>query len=119
MALGPLTNALFTNSDELAQNFMKHGDEMHEKSWVLPIFEEQKADIESEVSDFRNMKPEDRYGHSSRAAAFMLNFIEPGTNWLHVDYYGPGHLEKACPPMPRLATGYNTQTLLNMLRNSQ
>jgi leucyl aminopeptidase len=89
---------------------------MHENSWILPIFQEHKDDIVSDVSDFRNMKPEDKYGHASRASAFMLNFIEPGVNWLHVDFYGPAHLKKAHPPMPLLATGINTQTCLNLLR---
>lgn len=91
---------------------------MCEKSWILPIFEEHKQDILSDVSDLRNMKPENKLGHASRAAAFMLNFIEFGVNWLHVDFYGPAHLKKARPPMPELATGFNTQTILNLIRKS-
>ena len=62
------------------------------------------------------MKPGDRFGHASRAAAFMLNFIDPEVNWIHVDFYGPAHLKKAAPPMPLMATGANTTTCLNLLR---
>ena len=115
IALGTYTNGLFTNDEELANLYIKRGAEMHEQSWILPIFEEHKEEIVSTVSDLVN-KGVDKLGHSSRAAAFMLNFIEEGTSWLHVDFYGPAHLKKACPPMPYLATGFNTQKVLNLLR---
>ena len=91
---------------------------MHENSWVLPIFEEHKEEIKSDVSDLVN-RGLDTLGHSSRAAAFMLNFIDEGTSWLHVDYYGPAHLKSACPPLPKYATGFNTQTVLNLLRKHE
>lgn len=115
IALGTYANGLFTNNEELAIAYKQRGEEMHEQSWILPIFEEHKEDITSEVSDLVN-RGANTHGHSSRAAAFMLNFIEENTAWLHVDFYGPAHLKKACPPMPMLGTGFNTQTLLNLLR---
>ncbi|CAI2367309.1 unnamed protein product [Moneuplotes crassus] len=118
IALGDKANGLFTNDEEFAKAYITRGKEMHENSWILPIFEEHKQDMISDVSDLMNRGP-DTKGHSSRAAAFMLNFINEGTSWLHVDYYGPAHLKSANPPHPKYATGFNTQTVLNLLRKHE
>ena len=117
IALGSYTNGLFTNDMDFAELYKKRGEEMHEKSWIMPIFEEHKEEIKSDVADLVNRWP-DMKGHSSRASAFMLNFIEEDTKWVHVDFYGPAHLSKPYPPMPKYATGFNTQTVLNILRKS-
>lgn len=117
IAVGTLANGLFTNDEEFANLYIERGREVHENSWILPIFEEHKNEIISEVGDLVNRGP-DMIGHSSRAAAFMLNFIDEGVSWIHVDYYGPAHLPKAVPPMPRFGTGFNTQAILNLLRKS-
>jgi leucyl aminopeptidase len=118
IALGTLANGLFTNEEEFAEEYKKRGEEMHEQSWILPIFEEHKQEITGTVSDLVN-RGMDTKGHSSRAAAFMLNFIDEGTAWIHVDFYGPAHLKKAYPPMPLYGTGFNTQTILNLLRKQK
>jgi leucyl aminopeptidase len=92
---------------------------MNEKTWHMPIFDDHKDDILGTVSDLRNMG-DDRKGHSSRAAAFMMHFVGEGVKWIHIDLAGPTYLESAKPPMPQFCTGFGTQSILNLLkRHSQ
>lgn len=114
-ALGSYACGAFTNNDDFVQDYISASKEMNEKTWHMPIFDDHKEDILGTVSDLRNMG-DDRKGHSSRAAAFMMHFVQEGTKWIHIDLAGPTYLESAKPPMPQYCTGFGTQSILNLLK---
>ena len=51
---GKQTAGLFTNCDLLAQKITEIGKKCGEPVWRLPIFEEHRLNVESEVADIRN-----------------------------------------------------------------
>lgn len=114
-ALGNHTCGVFTNDEEFCKDYVKKGNEMHERSWHMPIFDDHIDEIKNDVSDLRNMG-DDRLGHSNRAAAFIQEFVGDKTKWIHVDLAGPTYLDTARPPLPKYCTGFGTQTLLNIFR---
>ncbi len=61
--------------------------EVLEPIWHLPIMEEHREAMKSKVADLTNSGKE-RYGGASTAAAFLENFVEKNTEWVHLDIAG-------------------------------
>ena len=59
--------------------------------WKLPIFEDHRESIKGDYADLDNVG-KNRYGGSSKAAAFLENFVEGDTKWAHIDIAGPAYI---------------------------
>lgn len=71
------------NSFQVSAAFI-YFSEVSEPFWHLPINTEHRDDMKSSFADLRNAG-KDRYGGASKGAAFLEKFIEPQTNWVHLD----------------------------------
>lgn len=60
----------------------------------MPITEEAKENIKGSVGDISN-SGKSRYGGSSKAAAFLLSFIDKDVKWVHLDIAGPAIMPAA------------------------
>ena len=116
VALGHNTSGLFTNDDAFLNTVKNAGDSVFEDFWQLPIKEEHRETIKGETGNISN-SGKDRYGGASSAAAFLENFVEKDTKWVHWDIAGPAYLKKPNFPMPSQGTGFGIQTLLKMMRD--
>jgi leucyl aminopeptidase len=93
-ALGKQTAGVYSNDDQFAYEIKDRAKEVFEPFWHLPITEEAKSDILSSVADFTN-SAKSAYGRANQAAAFLLNFVEEGVKWAHLDIAGPAILVQA------------------------
>ncbi len=118
IALGPLASGLFTEDDDLAAALTAAADRAGEKLWRLPMYEEYREQLRSEIADIKNTA--DRYGGASTAALFLREFAGGGrVRWAHLDIAGPAFLESDRHPyMRRGATGVGVRTLLAYLTSS-
>ncbi len=112
IALGDLCAGAFTNSQKLLEEVKEAASEAGEKIWELPMIEEYKEQIRSEVADIKNTGG--RYGGAITAAQFLAFFVED-TPWVHLDIAGPVRSEKERGPLVKGATGVMTRTLANFL----
>jgi leucyl aminopeptidase len=87
VALGERTGALFSNTEETAGKVLAAAAAAGERFWQLPIAEEARGFLDSEVADLRSGKTGGG-GGASTAAAFLREFVA-GVPWAHLDVAGP------------------------------
>jgi leucyl aminopeptidase len=112
IALGQLCSGLLANNQPLANRIMKAADAAGERLWQLPLIDEYREGLKSEVADLNNVGP--RGGGAITAGLFLKEFAGK-TPWAHLDIAGPAFTEKDLPLAPKGATGYAVRTLLTYL----
>lgn len=86
MALGSKFTGAFTNNPEFYLEFKKTTEITKENVWEMPVTREYHEDLKSKVADMKNKGG--RTGGASQAAAFIEEFIEDDTQWIHLDVAG-------------------------------
>ena len=112
VALGLRVAGLFSNDEKLADDLMASGRKAGERLWPMPLVEEYKADIKSNIADIKNIGG--GYGGAITAALFLQEFVAD-TPWAHLDIAGPAFSERALPYAPRGGTGFGVRTLINYM----
>src|SRR5262245_50958083 len=112
VALGPLVSGLFANNRNLAGRLRAAADQAGERLWELPLVDEYREFLKSEIADLNNVGP--RGGGAITAGLFLKEFAGE-TPWAHVDIAGPAFSEKDLPLAPKGGTGVAVRTLLAYL----
>ena len=55
IALGAETTGFMSNQDALANSLIRAGEETFERVWRMPLFEEYKEQLKSDIADMRNI----------------------------------------------------------------
>ncbi len=90
VALGYVNAGVFANDENMYQRFARALDKAGEKMWRLPLDEEYKESIRSNIADIVNSGG--RWGGAVTAAMFLKEFAEE-TPWLHLDIAGTAWME--------------------------
>lgn len=85
IALGHVTNGLFANDDELADELLAAADKSGDLTWRLPLFEEYQEQLKSNFADMANIGG--RPAGAITAACFLSRFTEK-YRWAHLDIAG-------------------------------
>ena len=112
VALGPLCSGLFVNDDALAKRLLAAAEQAGERVWQLPLIDEYRDFLKSEVADLNNVGP--RGGGAITASLFLKEFAG-ATPWAHFDIAGPAFSEKDLPLAPKGGTGVAVRTMLTYL----
>ncbi len=115
VALGPLCSGLFSNNDALADRLLAAADGAGERVWRLPLIDEYREHLKSDVADLNNVGP--RGGGAITAGLFLKEFAGERP-WAHLDIAGPAFLEKDTPLAPKGGTGCAVRTILGYLTDS-
>ena len=91
-ALGRVAAGLMANDQALADKVIQAGVACGEQYWQLPLFEEYKDALKSDVADLKNAGSRGEAG-SSCAAMFLQEFVE-GKPWVHLDIAGVAWTER-------------------------
>ena len=83
VALGDVATGVFSNSSSQESSFKNAAKKVGECVWSLPIFDEFRAYMDSDVADIKNAN-ENRLAGASTAAIFLKEFVEK-TPWIHLD----------------------------------
>jgi leucyl aminopeptidase len=114
-SLGEKIAGVFTTDDELAQTLTEAGNITHERCWRLPLPDDYKELIKSELADIRNMSSS-TWGGAITAALFLSEFAE-NTRWGHLDIAGTAFLKAGSDYCPPGGSGYGVRLLMEMFRN--
>jgi len=115
VSLGNEICGLMANSDQLANNLLDSAKEVDEYMWQLPIIEPFRKDMKSNIADLKNIGGS-RFGGTSKAAAFLENFVDPKIPWAHLDIAGVGDSQSHLPYCPsKGASGTIVRTLTHFL----
>jgi leucyl aminopeptidase len=113
VALGEKIAGLFTSDDALAEAIIKSGQKTHERIWRMPLPEDYKELLKSEIADINNMSST-RYGGAITAALFLSGFAE-GTRWAHIDIAGPAHQKKESAYCDAGGTGFGVRLFCDLI----
>ena len=112
VALGKITTGLFATDGwgDVIRDAAKRGGE---KVWPLPLFDEYREALKSEIADLLNSPG--RPAGAITAAMFLKEFVGT-TPWAHLDIAGTAWAEDAKPWTPKGATGAMVRTLVEVAR---
>lgn len=108
-ALGHKHAGLFTNNQELGEQLVAIGKQVHQKSWIMPLQDYHRDLIKHKFADITNSTGKSE-ASASQAAAFLENFVEKDTKWIHLDIAGTAMVGGE-------GTGYGARLLLQFARN--
>ena len=114
VALGNLCCAIMSNNDTLKQAITKAGKETNEKVWELPLIEEYKDDIKSDIADIKNIGAGKGEAGTITAGLFLSEFVGD-YKWMHIDIAGPVWTTKGSAYTQKGATGYGVRLMTQFL----
>jgi leucyl aminopeptidase len=113
VALGYVNAGVFANDDQMYERFNRALERAGEKFWRLPLDDEYKENIRSNIADIVNSGG--RWGGAVNAAMFLKEFAEE-TPWLHLDIAGTAWMEETKPWIAKGPSGIAVRTLIEFAR---
>ena len=111
-ALGNNITAVLGNNQRQIDKFIEISALSAENTWQMPILDELRDNLKSEIADFKNTGG--RAAGTSTAAWFLSNFTK-SRSWLHLDIAGTAYLEKSNRETSCGPTGVMVRSLINYL----
>lgn len=115
IALGSESAGLMSTSDSLAQALILAGDATFERLWRMPLYDEYKERLKSDIADFKSWNG--RSGGANVAATFLRFFVDDKIPWAHIDIAGTAYVLEAKKYLPKYATGYGVRLIVEFLKN--
>jgi leucyl aminopeptidase len=109
VALGNESVAVFANDDDFAQRIIAASKQAGELYWQLPLWDELKGQIRSDIADMKNTGG--RGGGAITAALLLAEFAE-GKPWVHLDIAGAAYTDKDRAYCPKGPVGVGVRTLV-------
>ena len=116
VALASAATGMFGNDDELKTDMKEAGERTFERVWEMPLYEEYKKLLKSEVAELSNLGG--KWGGACTAAAFLQHFVGD-VPWLHLDIAGTAMLDSASDYQPKGGTGVGVRLLTDFLRSRE
>jgi len=114
--LGEVAAGAMTNDKDFYIALQKAFREEGEKIWEMPLFDEYKKILDSDIADIKhcNTKPD-----ALCAGIFLREFIPENSQWLHLDIAGVGFIEKDGLWAYKGATGFGVKGIIRYLLGLQ
>ncbi|HCO60574.1 MAG TPA: leucyl aminopeptidase, partial [Porticoccaceae bacterium] len=108
MALGHISTGLFANDQSLADELLEAGQNVGDRAWQLPIWDEYDEQLKSNFADIPNIGGA---GAGSITAACFLGRFTKDYRWAHLDIAGTAWKSAG----PKGATGRPVPLLMEYL----
>lgn len=112
VALGDACSGLMGTDDKLKDALRTAAAEGGDRIWELPLLDEYKETIKSDLADIKNANY-GRDGGAIKAGLFLREFVEKAP-WAHLDIAGPAFMEKEIGFYGKGATGHGVGLLLRL-----
>jgi leucyl aminopeptidase len=111
IALGKTTSGLMGRPASWVQHVCDVADRAGDRSWILPLFEDYRDQLRSEIADIVNVGG--RPAGAITAAMFLREFAGD-LPWAHMDIAGTAWHDEARPFAPKGPTGVAVRTLAEL-----
>jgi leucyl aminopeptidase len=108
--------AIFANDDDLLRQLLTASDDAGESMWHLPLWEDLREHLDSEVADLENLGRDGKAG-ATMGGLFLREFVA-GIPWAHLDIAGPFWQDEDRYHLSRHGTGVAVRTLLRWLEQA-
>jgi leucyl aminopeptidase len=115
VALGQVNAGCFANNEDVYKHFVEAAEISGERFWRLPLEDDYKDQIKSNIADIMNTGV-NRYGGATNAAMFLKEFAED-TPWIHLDIAGLAWSDEAKPWMAKGPSGIAMRTITEWVRS--
>jgi leucyl aminopeptidase len=115
VALGMSIAGVFGSDDALVGRVRAASDRAGEGTWQLPLPEEYRSHIDSEIADMKNIGKGAQAGAIS-AALLLAEFVGE-VPWVHLDIAGPARSDEDSGILAKGGTGFGVRTLLELLEH--
>jgi len=113
VALGSSIAGVLGTDDDLVALVRAASERAGEGTWPLPLPEEYRVHIDSEVADMKNVGRPGQAG-AIAAALLLAEFVEK-VPWVHLDIAGPARSDEDSGILTKGGTGFGVRTLLELL----
>ncbi len=113
-ALGRVAGGIMGNNQTLMDKLLKASEDAGEKLWQLPMYDDYKDFLKSDIADLKNAGSRGEAG-SSCAAMFLKEFVNDSVAWAHLDIAGAGWSDKAKGEINKGGTAFGVRTLCHYL----
>ncbi len=113
IGLGHNAVGVFGNDQTVTDEVLAAGQAAGEPGWAMPLWDEYKEQIKSDVADLRNTGG--RAAGSITAALFLQEFVD-GYPWVHLDVAGTAYSQTDLGWIPKGPTGTPVGTFVEIVR---
>jgi leucyl aminopeptidase len=113
IALGHTASGVFGNNETLVREVLAAGKRASEPGWELPLWDDFKELIKSDVADIKNSGG--RAAGAISAAMFLKEFTD-SYPWVHLDIAGTAYSETDLVALPKGPTGVPVGTFVELVR---
>lgn len=114
-ALGRVAAGIMGSNRKLMEGLVDSGKLAGEKFWPLPLFDEYKDSLKSDIADLKNAGSKGE-ASTSCAGMFLREFVN-GKPWAHLDIAGPAWMDKEKDELNKGGTAFGVRTLCYYLLN--
>ena len=111
VALGKVSSGLMGRPAAWVEHVRGVANRAGDRSWVLPLFEDYRDQLRSEIADLLNVGG--RPAGALTAAMFLREFAGD-LPWAHIDIAGTAWIDEAKPFAPKGPTGVGVRTLAEL-----
>ena len=112
VALGRKIAALMGNHDRFMEQVRAASERTGEPTWVMPLPDMYRKDIDSDVADIKNIGKPGQAG-TLIGGLFLKEFVGD-VPWAHLDIAGPARSDEEDGYIRKGGTGYGTRTLIEL-----
>jgi len=114
VALGMVNAGIFSNDEDFYESFSQSLKKSGEKMWRLPVDEEYRDMLKSNIADMMNVGG--RWGGAVTAAMFLKEFVGD-TPWIHLDIAGVAWMEDNKPWIAKGPSGVPVRSLVEFVQD--
>jgi len=115
VALGHEAAGMMGNDQNLSDELQKLGEQVGERVWPMPLYDEYLSYLKSEWADIKNVGG--RWGGAVTAGTFLKQWVPEKVSWAHLDIAGVGYNEKEHNGLPKGASGFGVVLTATFLEN--
>jgi leucyl aminopeptidase len=112
ISLGAHATGLMGNDDQLQEEVRRAGDRAGERCWPLPLWDEYREQLKSDVADLKNSGG--RPAGTITAGWFLREFVDDFP-WAHLDIAGTAYTDSDRPGMAKGPTGVGVRLFSEFL----
>jgi leucyl aminopeptidase len=116
VALGSKVAGLMGSNPSWVDQVRAAAERTGERVWELPLVEDYRTHLDSEVADLKNIGKAGQAG-TVVAGLFLREFVGEGIPWAHLDIAGTAWSESDDVETTRGATGWGVRLILELVRS--
>jgi leucyl aminopeptidase len=115
IALGHAAAAVVSNDEAFADAFLAAARPSGERYWQMPYYEEYSSQMKSDIANLKNTGG--RAAGTLTAAAFLREFVDEKTPWIHLDIAGTAYLDNESAWQAKGPTGIPVRAFVALVES--